>query len=239
MLLLGGAGLRIGLTDVYLRYVKAGLRPYLIVAAVALILIGAITLWREIVGRSRADRVAASEDCDSEHGHHHRHGGPWVAWLLMLPVLAVFLIAPPSLGSYAAERSGNSVSAPVNSDYPSMPAGNPVPLTVLEYATRAVFEHNTTLRGRTVKLTGFISKREGGGVRLTRMILTCCAADARPVKITLLGEWPRRLEPDSWVTVEGSYDSRMDKDPSNGEGIPYLRVSAVHKVTKPADPYEG
>jgi hypothetical protein len=93
-----------------------------------------------------------------------------LASLLILPVLAIFLIAP-SLGSYAAERSGASVSALVNSNYPPRHRrGDPVPLSVLDYATRAVFEQDAALKDRTVKLTDFISKREGGGVRLTRMI---------------------------------------------------------------------
>ncbi|MGH3804919.1 MAG: TIGR03943 family putative permease subunit [Pseudonocardiaceae bacterium] len=263
-LLVGGAALRISVTDVYLRYVKSELRPFLIAAAVILIVIGAVTLWREVFGKVRSARVSGAGECHTgsrhvgrhrsksglladgassaadgahdEHGHHH--GGPWVAWLLVLPVFAIFLIAPPSLGSYAAERAGTSVTAPVDSDYPPLPAGDPVPMTLLDYATRATFEGDASLKGRTVKLSGFVSKREGGGVRLTRMILTCCAADGRPVKVTIIGQLPRKLPSDTWVSVEGKYDKRSDADPSNGEKIPYLRVTSLHKIAKPADPYE-
>ena len=38
LLLVGGAILRASLTDLYLRYVKAGLRPFLIAAGVLLVL---------------------------------------------------------------------------------------------------------------------------------------------------------------------------------------------------------
>ncbi|MGI8647017.1 MAG: TIGR03943 family protein [Acidimicrobiales bacterium] len=275
MLLVGGAALRISVTDVYLRYVREGLRPFLIVSAGILLLVGAVTLWREMRERTRADRQRgqrgpqgygtpqvsshydgkhraatdslsfsqqAGRAVDSKVGpapHGHGHGGPWVAWLLIVPVLAIFLIAPPALGSFAAERSGTSIAAPVNSDYPPLPGGDPAPLTVLDYATRAVFEGDASLRDRAVKLTGFTSRREGGGVRLTRIILTCCAADGRPVKITMVGELTRNLAADTWVEVVGHYDKRLDIDPANGEKIPYLRVSSLRKVAKPTNPYDG
>ncbi len=257
MLLVGGAALRISLTDVYLRYVKEGLRPFLIVSAAILLVIGAVTLWREIAERVRADRArsagpaaAPASRYDGKHRAEggcvgsgsadsgHGHSGPWVAWLLVLPVFAIFLIAPPSLGSYAAVRTGTSVAAPASTDYPPLPPGDPVPLTVLDYATRAVFEGDASLRDRTVKLSGFISPRDGGGVRLTRIILSCCAADGRPVKITMVGDLPPRLPLDTWVEVEGRYDQRTDSDPANGEKIPYLRVSSLREIEKPADPYE-
>jgi uncharacterized repeat protein (TIGR03943 family) len=226
LLLVGGAVLRISLTDVYLRYVKEGLRPFLIVSAGMLLVIGAITLWREIAERMRT--------ADTTHGH----SGPWVAWLLVLPVFAIFLIAPPSLGSDAAARAGTSVPVPENTDYPPLPPGDPAPLTVLDYATRAVFEGDASLRGRTVQLSGFTSPREGGGVRLNRIILSCCAADGRPVKVTMVGELSRELPADTWVEVQGRYDPRVDSDPANGEKIPYLRVSSLREIDKPTNPYE-
>ncbi|MCW2609775.1 MAG: hypothetical protein JWM15_1021, partial [Cryptosporangiaceae bacterium] len=53
LFLLGGAILRISATDVYLRYVKAGLRPFLIVSGVLLIVIAAVTLYREVFAPAR------------------------------------------------------------------------------------------------------------------------------------------------------------------------------------------
>ena len=110
--------------------------------------------------------------------------------------------------------------------------------TVLDYATRAVFERGASLEGRTVTLSGFTSPREGGGVRLTRMILTCCAADGRPVKITLSGDLPSKLKADTWIQVTGTYDKRLDNDSVNGEKIPYFKVDSLKRIPKPAQPYE-
>ncbi|MFD0656923.1 hypothetical protein [Thermocatellispora tengchongensis] len=58
---------------------------------------------------SAAASVSASASA-SGPGSHAGHGGhdhshvPQVAWLLCLPVFALFLISPPALGSYAAAR---------------------------------------------------------------------------------------------------------------------------------------
>ena len=47
LLLLGAAVLRAGFTDLYLRYVKAGLRPLLLVVGVVLIAAAIATFWYE------------------------------------------------------------------------------------------------------------------------------------------------------------------------------------------------
>ncbi|NUR30852.1 MAG: DUF1980 domain-containing protein, partial [Catenulispora sp.] len=135
MLLLGGAVLRTSLTDLYLRYVKAGLRPFLIAAGLLLVLAAIMTLWHEFRSVD-----AAHEDHD--HGHDHGdgkpHREPLVGWLIIAPVLGLLLVAPPAMGSYAAGQSGTALSTAVDSDYPPLPAGDVVPLTMLDYASRAV-----------------------------------------------------------------------------------------------------
>jgi uncharacterized repeat protein (TIGR03943 family) len=225
LFLLGGAILRISLTDVYLRYVKEGLRPFLVTSGALLVLIAAVTLYREVFARK-----------PDEPEEHHHHGGPRVAWLLVLPVFAIFLIGPPALGSYAAGRGGTSVAK--QSDYPPLPAGDPVTVAVLDYASRAVWDRGASLEGRRVRLTGFVSPRPGGGEYLTRMILTCCAADGRPVKVGLSGQVPDGLPADTWIEVTGRYDPRTDKDTTNDETIPYLEVESVRRVEQPAQSYE-
>jgi uncharacterized repeat protein (TIGR03943 family) len=235
LFLLGGAILRISVTDVYLRYVKEGLRPFLLAAGALLVVIAAVTLYREVFGRTAQGEDEAAEELHD--GEHHHHGGPRVAWLLVLPVFAVFLVGPPALGSYAASRGGTSVAR--QSDYAPLPAGDPVPLPVLDYASRAVWDRGASLGDRRVRLTGFISPApSGGGVYLTRMVLTCCAADGRPVKVGLSGDVPAGLAPDTWLEVIGRYDERTDRDTANDETIPYLAVESVRSVSQPAQPYE-
>jgi uncharacterized repeat protein (TIGR03943 family) len=233
MLLVGGAVLRTSLTDTYLRYVKHGLRPFLIAAGLVLVATAVMTLWYELRGR----HPTAPAEADG-HGHdHHRHGEARVSWLLVLPVFALLLVTPPALGSYAASRSGTALTQA--SDFPPLPDGDPARITVLEYASRAVFDEGRSIGERRVQLTGFVLAGPHGEHYLARMILTCCAADARPVKIGLAGQVPDGLRPDTWLQVIGRYTARSDKDDVNGETIPYLDVVEAHQVSTPTEQYES
>jgi uncharacterized repeat protein (TIGR03943 family) len=229
MLLVGGAVLRTSLTDMYLRYVKHGLRPFLVAAGLLLVLTAVMTLWYEL----RGEHPSAPAEAD---GHHH-HGEARVTWLLVLPVFALLLVAPPALGSYAASRSGTALQQV--SDFPRLPDGDPARITMLDYASRAVFDHGRSLGDRRVQLTGFVVAGPHGERYLARMMLTCCAADARPVKVGLTGQVPGGLRPDTWLEVVGQYTSRSDKDGVNGETIPYIDVVEAHEVSAPIEQYES
>lgn len=227
LVLIGGAMLRASLTDQYLRYVKQGLQPFLIAAGVTLIAVAAMTLWYEL-----RPRAAAAHD--DGHGHH---GEPRVAWLLLLPALGLLLVGPPALGSYSANRAGTTLTA--TSDFAPLPAGDPVKLTILDYASRAVFDDGKSIGDRRVQVTGFVMASPDGGWYLTRMVLSCCAADARPIKIALGGQLPDGLSADAWLRVVGRYDPKRAVDPLNGEKIPYLAVSEAKRIEPPSEQYES
>ncbi|MGW2029586.1 MULTISPECIES: TIGR03943 family putative permease subunit [Streptomyces] len=220
LFLLGGALLHAGTTDLYLRYVKAGLRPLLLAAGAVLIAAALATAWYE----RRRDR------------ERHPHPEPRVAWLLLLPLLALILIAPPALGSYSALRSGTALQKPYG--YGPLPAGDPVPLSVVDYASRAAYGHGRSLHGRAVRVTGFLALDHAGRPYLVRMALNCCAADAQPVKIALTGALPPVLRPDAWLEVTGTYAPGLTHDPVNDGPIPYLLVTATRPVQAPRDPYD-
>lgn len=243
LLLVGGAILRASVTDLYLRYVKEGLRPFLIVAGLLLVAAAVTTLWYELrprkvvpAGGAASDGfVEAAEHADEHDGHGHSHD-PKVAWLLVLPVFALLLVAPPALGSYAAGRSGTAIQEV--SEFPPLPAGNPVRISVLDYATRAVYDEGKSLGDRKIKLSGFVLIGEDGAPYLARMVLSCCAADARPIKIGLAGTVPAGLAADSWLEVTGTYTDRTVKDVVNDGVIPYLDVTESNPIPAPHNQYE-
>jgi uncharacterized repeat protein (TIGR03943 family) len=236
LLLVGGAVLRASLTDLYLRYVKQGLRPFLIAAGILLVAAAIATLWYELRKPGEAEHNGHDEEHDD--GHAHAHGGPKIAWLLILPVLGLLLVAPPALGSYAANRSGTALQQN-DEDFAPLPAGDPVKITVLDYASRAVFDQGKSLANRRVQLSGFLMAGDGGTWYLTRMILSCCAADARPIKVALSGQLPDGLAADGWLRVTGAYVAKTAKDPVNGERIPFLEVSEAEAIAAPAEQYES
>ncbi|MFE7774814.1 TIGR03943 family putative permease subunit [Streptomyces sp. NPDC057445] len=234
LFLVGGAVLRAGFTDLYLRYVKAGLRPLLIAAGIVLI-IAALATVRYELRRPRATREERAErEQHDQRGHAHRE--PRISWLLVLPLFALILVAPPALGSYSAMRTGTALQEPWG--FPALPADDPLRLDVVDYAGRAVYDHGRSLGGRRIKVTGFIALDRSGAPYLTRMVLNCCAADAQPVKIGLSGQVPPILQPDAWLEVTGTYTGRQTRDPLNGGVIPFIDISEVRPVPAPDNQYE-
>jgi putative membrane protein len=272
LFLVGAAVLHAGATDLYLRYVKAGLRPLLLGAGVVLIVTAVATVWYELrrpragggkqaeedpghEDRVQEDRTADDRTTDDrtaergtednhddghdnthDDGHGHAHREPRISWLLVLPLLALILVAPPALGSYSAMRTGTALQKPFG--YAALPAGDPLPLSLVDYAGRAAYDHGRSLDGRQVKITGFVALDRSGTPYLVRMALNCCAADAQPVKIGLTGRIPPVLQPDSWLEVTGTYTSKRAKDPVNDGVIPFIDVGLARPVPTPRDPYD-
>lgn len=229
LLLLGGGLLRLAFTGDYLDYVKPSAFWLIVPAGLVLLAVAAVTvrdLWRD---RPEAD-----------HGHRE----PAVAWLLLAPVAGMLLVAPGALGSYDAEHSGTALGAEEGrSAYPELPDdADPVPLALLDYAARAIFDDGRTLEGHRVELSGFILYNDDEPL-LARMVVSCCAADARPVKIGLdsaifNSDLLEDLEPDQWVRVVGAYSPRQGRDAINGELIPYIEAESITPIAAPENEYQ-
>ncbi|MFE7645467.1 TIGR03943 family putative permease subunit [Streptomyces phaeoluteigriseus] len=230
LLLTGGAVLRITLFgELYLRYVQAGLRPYLIVSGAALVLLGLVTVVVSGGGGGGGDGPE-EEGNGSGHGH-----GPRVAWLLALPALALLLFPPPALGAYSADREAAQRAAQGVGTFPALPAGDPVELTVGEFSSRAIFDSGRSLTGRTVRLTGFVTHGDDGTWYVTRLAVACCAADATTGKVEVRGA--DALPADTWVTVTGTWRPEGALG-SDAAWPPVVDAGTLTRVKQPADPYE-
>lgn len=238
LLLLGGAVLKATVfTEIYLRYVKESLLPFLIAAGVMLVLAGVMTIIYDL--RQGSEQV---EDHGHDHGDGAVHKEPRVGWMLIAPVLGLLLVAPPALGAFAAGQSGSAVL--IEADlYPPLPDGDPAKISVLDYATRAIFDKGKSMKdggggNRKVQISGFLSEGPVGEKVLTRMMLSCCAADARPIKIGMAGQTPAGIANDQWVEVIGVYTTKTVKDPVNNNDIPFIEVLEWRQIEPPRNQYE-
>ncbi|MGP4043250.1 TIGR03943 family putative permease subunit [Streptomyces sp. 2A115] len=233
LILCGAALLRIALFgELYLRYVKEGLRPYLIVSGVTLVVLGVVGMIKRDSSRDHEGH-AGHEGNESHDGHDHTRS-PRIAWLLTAPVLALLLFPPPALGSYSAGREEAKSAAQGAGTFPKLPAGDPVDLTVGAFASRAEWDTEASLEGRTVRLTGFVTRGDDGTWYVARLLVSCCAADVQALKVEIRGaEAPAA---DEWVTVTGTW--RPTGEPGSDEARPVLDAASVKRVTAPSDPYE-
>ncbi|MDX6744102.1 TIGR03943 family putative permease subunit [Actinocorallia sp. A-T 12471] len=218
-----------------LNYVKPVLRYPLVAAALVLVALGIAGMrrdWRP------ADDDHDHHDGHGHDGHGHGHGGPKVAWLLVLPVVAVFAMAPPELGVFTAERTDQRIQAkpaPVADGYALPPGADPLPMSIAEFMGRsyeAQIGGQATLTDRRVRLTGFATTGEDGRWLLNRLQLNCCAADAITLRLTVFGA-PKPPK-GQWVEVVGVWRPAGTPD---GNGVYELQAESVEKTAKPANPY--
>jgi uncharacterized repeat protein (TIGR03943 family) len=220
-LLVGAVLLRLTLTDTYLRYVRPELGPWLLVAGMAVVVLGVATLVWSL----------RNADAPDPNAHEHEHGvGP--GWLLLAPIAALLLVAPPTLGAYGVERAANvdiRSGAPVFD--PLTRGAAPRPMGLLEFSQRAFERDGATFNEAALELTGFVAGAEGRGFRLARYQIACCAADAAPVVVRVVGTAGDPPSRDQWVTVTGTFKR-------GGEELPELAATSVVEIPAPEDPYE-
>ncbi|MFD3378566.1 MULTISPECIES: TIGR03943 family putative permease subunit [unclassified Streptomyces] len=237
LILCGAALLRIALfSELYLRYVKEGLRPYLVISGVALIGLGVVGMIRRTNEEDEQEHEAHSgQDHSHNHNHDHDHThNPRIAWLLTAPALALLLFPPPALGSYSAGREEARVAAQGTGTFPELPAGDPVDLTLGAFASRAEWDTGASMKDRTVRLTGFVTRDDDGTWYIARLLVTCCAADAQALKVEIRdADAPAA---DAWVTVTGTW--HPTGKPGSDTARPVLNATSVKRIPTPSDPYE-
>jgi uncharacterized repeat protein (TIGR03943 family) len=220
LLALTGAGLlQVTLfTEVFLRYVKEGMRPLLILSGVVLLLLGLAEAW-------------------SAYRHRDSHGAhvPPVAWLLFLPALSLLVYAPPELGSYTASREPvKAVAVTPDDGFDPLPATSPLPITLGDFTSRVQQDRTKAIAKRPVTMTGFVTPASSPDHwYLTRLILNCCAADAQSVKVKVYGVEPP--EADTWVSVTGTWHA------AGALGTPSAEVAldgrTLQRIDRPSNGY--
>lgn len=262
LLLLGGALLRISAFSAdFANYVKPGFRPLVVAAGAVLVVLAVAGLAldrrrsRSAAREREAHRVRAAEEAHLAalvgrdpvvpmpvpvYEHEHEHvAGHRVAWLLVAPLAVIFLVAPPALGSYAVRRAEPGPHPPpptlVEARSIVLKDGRVNTLSMIEFANLAL-DSSGSLRGRTVRLTGFVvpSGRDHGWY-LTRMRIGCCAADALTMQVLVKGV-PAPAT-DAWVRVTGTWIPRRSRD-TDAYAPPEMTASRVERTDVPDEPYE-
>ncbi|MFC5666578.1 TIGR03943 family putative permease subunit [Kitasatospora misakiensis] len=189
---------------------------------------------------------------DDHDGHDHEHG-PRVAWLLTVPAVLLLCFTPPALGSFTASRDGADATVdtaaytaslagppapPAESGSTAAPGGSaavtaPTALSLGEFIARSR-DPRRSLADRTVRLTGFVTPGTAPGEwYLNRLVASCCAADARRLRVLVHADGPTPPT-DGWVELTGVWHPTPDEPAT---AAPRLDASAQHAVPQPRAPY--
>jgi uncharacterized membrane protein YcgQ (UPF0703/DUF1980 family) len=106
-------------------------------------------------------------------------------------------------------------------------------LGLSDIVIRSAWDHGQSLRGHRLRVIGFVRDAMAPGFVLTRLAITCCAADAErnDIEVRTAAPAPAR---DSWVEVTGRFAGMSTILPDT----PVLIASGTRAIAEPADPYE-
>jgi putative membrane protein len=151
---------------------------------------------------------------------------------MVLPLLAVLLVPAPELGSLAAAKkstggglTGVSSIVPPSSD-------REISFLEIHFAngSKEFADAAGINDGLEISLVGFVSRSAEtpeGAFDLTRFYVSCCAADAIPYSVAVVGGGEQTV--DEWVRVTGHLELR---------GSEFVLVSEdTQTVAEPKDPY--
>jgi putative membrane protein len=153
---------------------------------------------------------------------------------LVAPLLAVLVVPAPVLGALAAnKKSTGGALAGVSSVVPPDPsADREVSFLEIHWAngSKEFADAMGIFDGFDVSLVGFVSRSAEtpeGAFDLTRFYVSCCAADAIPYSVAVVGGPDPAL--DTWMRVSGHLELR---------GSVFVLVAEDDvEVEEPKDPY--
>lgn len=175
-----------------------------------------------------------------EHDHDHS-SAPVNLLIMLIPLLVGILIPARPLGSATVSSKGLTTSSPiVNSQ-----SGDgqlvllPEEFTIVDWVMSFYSEEDIDQYvGEQASVIGFVyfdERLPNGQFFVSRIILSCCAADGYAV--AMIVDWPNTasLKQDTWVRVRGSVEKAYFAD--NSQAIPRIRAEMVEIVPQPDQPY--
>lgn len=235
LLLFGVALVKLAVSDQLLLYVRPSARLWVGLAGLALVALAGWTLVGQLRHATADPVTEPADDLPVQGGEvmdEHGHGPVSSAmWLVLAPVIAVLVVAPPALGAYSAQRAPTvRVSAGQHANL--VTSSRPVPVSMFLFLLLSVAKP-TVMRSQPVMLTGFVLHDRPGGFVLARIAITCCAADASTVRVEVSTSAPVPAV-GSWVQVVGTYTG---SEP-DAHQTPKLTASSITGIDQPAQPYD-
>ena len=173
--------------------------------------------------------------------HEHQTVSPFNLFVMLIPLLVGILIPARPLGSSSISAKGFTTSSALIS---SQAASRQFETEseqrdILDWANLFDIEDDLKpLMGQKASVIGFVyhdNRLQAGQFFVSRIVISCCAADGFPV--VMIVDWPESasLKADTWVRVSGPVDqTRFD---THTQAIPLIHAKSVETVPQPGQPY--
>lgn len=153
----------------------------------------------------------------------------------LFPVIITAIVRPGNLSSFAASKRGISTSYQAGNILEVLKSsveteGKYKKLTIKQLIAFAE-KKKEVIDGKEVAVEGLVYKIKGEKTRfiIVRFLITCCAADATPLGITVNYAKADELKQDTWIKVYGKCVVTNKK--------PLIIAEKVEKKPAPSDPY--
>jgi uncharacterized membrane protein YcgQ (UPF0703/DUF1980 family) len=180
----------------------------------------------------------------AEHDHEgHDHDEPsWVeTGVHALPLLLFIAIGPTALGSHTLSETGQLDASRFA---PAAPV-EPIVVDGYQRTDLLALRHDPFLDGGKIDLIARLGelaeqttrKNRPGAAPATRPVLfrhviSCCAADGRPIYAWLNDPPPANLSLDTWVHIRGTVNAR-----ETGGVIPVITAELIEVIPAPKQSY--
>jgi uncharacterized repeat protein (TIGR03943 family) len=167
--------------------------------------------------------------------------------VLVMAAGSLLIVKPSVLSSSVANQRGLNIST-ASSEQPRLPNPRIVQLfanndfnqlSIKEWAT--LLDQTSDIgffAGKQATVTGFITpdQSDAGNVFfVSRFVIRCCAVDAQPVGVPVyLPDWQKKLKPDDWVTLSGTFDNNPSAKSTHRIVITPDKVTSI---PQPKDAY--
>lgn len=150
----------------------------------------------------------------------------------------VALAVPASSPVTSSSTSSPQTSSSTDSSSPSS-SGGPMPLQVIDmlYAVQMP-SYRGEFEGKDVELVGqyvpmTTGNPKGDRFQAIRMFITCCAADAKPVGVTVQFPKPIKISEMGWLKITGKPTFPME----GGRRTAVLEATKVEECPAPSEPF--
>lgn len=217
------------------RYMHPRNIPYMIFAAIVMIIIGILLINEMYKKRNTEDRKGRIK----------------ISLLIffVIPMIMAFTIPPQQFNVKAqnvsdiqlATNVGDTNNTNVNEESEmNCPMENGKILMDSEhysYCLNEIYSNLDLYKGKEVEAIGFVFKDDqqfsDTNFVVGRLMMVCCAADMQTVGLLCHYDKAKDLQSDSWVRVIGA----IGKTQTEGQTIPLIEVESVENVSKPEQDY--
>ncbi len=121
--------------------------------------------------------------------------------------------------------------------FPALPNGKDPTLTIKDFVMRALYDGGNSVSDNDITVIGFIAPAGDGyssGYSLARMTISCCAADASPMRLHVAGT--AKFPSNTWVTAVVS--AQTGSAGADNDYVPTVDLTSMTQIAQPSDPYE-